>query len=114
MVLIEDQLIALTKNTLDDLVHRRYEKLQQAHLLTDETAAFLQEVFDLQGTLTWPLDEALMAIDVYEVYDHSYYITEIRYLWFDDEESAVVLFCKASTNEDKSKVTAFMIDSVDA
>ena len=48
----------------------------------------------MQGTLTWPLDEASLAIDVYEMNDQSCFTTEIRYLWFDDEESAVVLFAR--------------------
>lgn len=111
---IEKQLIKLTKNTLDDLVHKRYEKLILEQTLTEETATFLQEVFELQGNLTWPLEEALLDIDVYEMNDQSYFVTEIRYLWFDDEESALVLFCKAFSNPEKSAVTAFKIDTVDA
>ncbi|QSB09159.1 hypothetical protein JTI58_19425 [Lysinibacillus fusiformis] len=111
---IKDQIRALTKNTLDDLVHNNYEKLQQEKILTEETTIFLQEVFALQGTLTWPLDEASVDIDVYEMDDQSCFISEIRYLWFDDEESAVILFCKAYTNADQTEITAFMIDTVDA
>lgn len=111
---IKDQIRALTKNTLDDLVHNNYEKLQQEKILTEETTTFLQEVFALQGTLTWPLDEASVDIDVYEMDDQSCFISEIRYLWFDDEESAVILFCKAYTNADQTEITAFMIDTVDA
>lgn len=111
---IKDQIRALTKNTLDDLVHNKYEKLQQEKILTEETTIFLQEVFALQGTLTWPLDEASVDIDVYEMDDQSCFISEIRYLWFDDEESAVILFCKAYTNADQTEITAFMIDTVDA
>ena len=91
---IKDQIRALTKNTLDDLVHNKYEKLQQEKILTEETTIFLQEVFALQGTLTWPLDEASVDIDVYEMDDQSCFISEIRYLWFDDEESAVILFAR--------------------
>ncbi len=111
---MKDKIRALTKMTLDDLVHNRYEKLQQEKILTEDTAIFLQEVFALQGILTWPLDEASVDIDVYEMDDLSCFITEIRYLWFDDEESAVVLFCKAYTNADQTEITAFMIDTVDA
>jgi hypothetical protein len=111
---IKDQIRALTENTLADLVHNNYEKLQQEKILTEETTIFLQEVFALQGTLTWPLDEASVDIDVYEMDDQSCFISEIRYLWFDDEESAVILFCKAYTNADQTEITAFMIDMVDA
>ncbi len=111
---IEEQLIALTKNTLEDLVHKRYEKLILEQTLTEETATFLQEVFELQGNLTWPLDESMLDIDVYAMNDASYFVTEIRYLWFDDEESAIVLFCKAFTNAEKTAITAFIIDTVDA
>lgn len=111
---MKDKIRALTKMTLDDLVHNRYEKLQQEKILTEDTAIFLQEVFALQGTLTWPLDEASVDIDVYEMDDQSCFTTEIRYLWFDDEESAVILFCKAYTNADQTEITAFMIDTVDA
>jgi len=111
---MEEQLIALTKKTLEDLVHKRYEKLILEQTLTEETATFLQEVFELQGNLTWPLDEALLDIDVYEMNDQSYFVTEIRYLWFDHEESAIVLFCKAFTNAEKTAITAFIIDTVDA
>ena len=111
---IKDQIRALTKNTLDDLVHNKYEKLQQEKILTEETTIFLQEVFALQGILTRPLNEASVDIDVYEMDDQSCFISEIRYLWFDDEESAVILFCKAYTNADQTEITAFMIDTVDA
>ncbi|KOS60327.1 hypothetical protein FJQ98_11815 [Lysinibacillus agricola] len=111
---IEDQLIQVTKETLVDLVNLRYEKLKNEDKLNDEIEEFLNEVIPMQGVLTLPPSDEDMDIDVYEYNDNSGFGTEIRYLWFDDEESQLVLFCEAKTDTEKSKLTEFYIDTIDA
>lgn len=54
-----------------------------------------------------------MDIDLYEFNDNSGFGTEVRYLWFDDEESQVVLFCEAKTNAEKTEITEFYIETID-
>lgn len=54
-----------------------------------------------------------MDIDLYEFNDNSGLGTEVKYLWFDDEESQIVLFCKAKTNAEKTKITEFYIETID-
>ncbi|MEY9979142.1 hypothetical protein [Lysinibacillus sp. RC79] len=111
---IEDQLIQVTKETLADLVNLQYEKLKNEYKINDEIEEFLKEVIPMQGVLTLPPSDEEMVIDVYEYNDNSGFGTEIRYLWFDDEESQLVLFCEAKTDSEKSKIIEFCIDTIDA
>ncbi|WP_342532354.1 hypothetical protein AB9L15_14715 [Lysinibacillus fusiformis] len=111
---LEEKIVQLTKETLVDLVNLRYDKLKEENKINDETAEFLHEVFQMQGTLTLPKSDEEMVIDVYEYNDKSGFGTEVRYLWFDDEESAIVLFCEAKTNVEKTEVTKFFIETIDA
>ncbi|WP_042473302.1 DUF7668 domain-containing protein [Bacillus ndiopicus] len=111
---IEEKIIQRTKETLVDLVHQRYEQLKEKNILNDETLPFVKEVIAMQGTLTLPPSEALMDIDVYEYNDGSGFCAEVRYLWFDNEEIPIVLFCEAKTNTDKTVITEFYIETIDA
>ncbi|WP_313801846.1 hypothetical protein [Cytobacillus sp.] len=111
---IEEQIRQLAKEAFFDLVHLRYDKLKKENKLTEETENFLKEVFQEQGILSLPPSNEEMDIDVYEYNDNSGYCAEIRYLWFDDEESPIVLFCQAKANEEKTRVTEFYIETLDA
>ena len=111
---IEEKIIQLTKETLVDLINLRYEKLKEENKINDESEKLLKEVISMQGTLTLPPSDENMDIDVYEYNDKSGYVSEVRYLWFDDEEIPIVLYCEAKTNTEKTLVTEFYIATIDA
>ncbi|MGE7947953.1 DUF7668 domain-containing protein [Lysinibacillus sp. NPDC093688] len=110
---LEEKIVQLTKETLVDLVNLRYNKLKEENKINDETEELLKEVIQMQGILTLPPSDEEMDIDVYEYNDNSGFGTEIRFLWFDDEESPIVLFCEAKTNAEKTEVTEFYIETID-
>ncbi|MED3574155.1 hypothetical protein [Cytobacillus praedii] len=111
---IEEQIRQLTKEAFVDLVHLRYDKLKEENKLNEETENFLKEVFQEQGILSLPPSNEEMDIDVYENNDNSGFCSEIRYLWFDDEESPIVLFCQAKADKERTRVTEFYIETLDA
>ncbi len=111
---LEEKIVQLTKATLFDLVNLRYDKLKEENKINNEAEELLKEVFQMQGTLTLPPSDEKMDIDVYEYNDNSGFGTEVRYLWFDDEESSIVLFCEAKTNAEKTEITEFYIETIDA
>ncbi|EON72142.1 DUF7668 domain-containing protein [Lysinibacillus sphaericus] len=111
---LEEKIVQLTKETLVDLVNLRYEKLKEENKINDETEKFLKDVILMQGTLTLPPSDEEMDIDVYEYNDNSGFCAEVRYLWFDDEEIPIILFCEAKTNAEKNEVTEFYIETIDA
>ncbi|WP_409369612.1 hypothetical protein [Lysinibacillus sp. 38-6] len=111
---IEEKIIQCTKETLVDLVNVRYEKLKEENKINDETEKLLKEVISMQGTLTLPPSDENMDIDVYEYNDKSGFVSEVRYLWFDNEEIPIVLYCEAKTNDEKTQVTEFYIETIDA
>jgi len=110
---LEEKIVQLTRETLVDLVNLRYDKLKEENKINEETEEFLRGVFQLEGTLTLPPRDEEMDIDLYEFNDNSGFGTEVRYLWFDDEESQIVLFCEAKTNAEKTKITEFYIETID-
>jgi len=110
---IEEKVVQLTKETLVDLVNLRYDKLKEENKINDETEEFLKEVIPMQGVLTLPPNDEEMDIEVYEYNDNSGFGTEV-YLWFDDEESPIILFCEAKTNAEKTEITEFFIETLDA
>lgn len=112
--MLEEQIVQVTKETLVDLVNLRYDKLKKENKINSETEELLKEVLSLQGTLTLPPSDEEMNIDVYEYNDNSGFCAEISYLWFDGEETSIVLFCEAKTNAEKTKVTEFYIETIDA
>lgn len=93
-MILEEKIVQLTRETLVDLVNLRYAKLKEENKINEETEEFLKEVFQVEGTLTLPPSDEEMDIDLYEYNDNSGFGTEVRYLWFDDEESQIVLFVK--------------------
>ncbi|MFJ7666423.1 hypothetical protein ACIQXI_04905 [Lysinibacillus sp. NPDC097195] len=111
---LEQKIVQLTRETLVDLVNLRYDKLKVENKINDETEELLKEVIPMQGTLTLPPSDEVMDIDVYEYNDNSGFCAEIRYLWFDNEETPIILFCKAKTNTEKTHVTEFYIETIDA
>ncbi|WP_291760321.1 DUF7668 domain-containing protein [Lysinibacillus sp. UBA5990] len=111
---LKEKIIQLTKKTYVDLVNLRYEKLKEENKLNDETERLLKEVISMQGTLTLPPSNEEMDIDVYEYNDGSGFGSEVRYLWFDDEEIPIVLHYEAKTNAEKTQVTEFYIKTIDA
>jgi len=110
---IEEKVVRLTKETLVDLVNLRYDKLKEENKINDETEEFLKEVIPMQGVLTLPPNDEEMDIEAYEYNDNSGFGTEV-YLWFDDEESPIRLFCEAKTNAEKTEITEFFIETLDA
>jgi len=110
---LEEKIVQLTKETLVDLVNLRYDKLKEENKINDENEEFLKKVFQMEGTLTLPPSDEEMDIDFYEYNDNSGFGTEVRYLWFDDEESQIVLFCEAKTNAEKTEITEFYIETID-
>ncbi|MGE7690428.1 DUF7668 domain-containing protein [Lysinibacillus sp. NPDC097214] len=110
---LEEKIVQLTKETLVDLVNLRYDKLKEENKINDETEELLKEVIQMQGILTLPPSDEVMDIDVYEYNDNSGFGTEISFLWFDDEESPIVLFCEAKTNAEKTEITEFYIETID-
>jgi len=110
---IEEKVVQLTKETLVDLVNLRYDKLKEENKINDETEELLKEVIPMQGVLTLPPSDEEMDIEVYEYNDNSGFGTEV-YLWFDDEESPIRLFCEAKTNAEKTELTEFFIETIDA
>ena len=111
---LEEKIAELTRVTLVDLVNLRYDKLKEENKINDETEELLKEVISMQGTLTLPPSDEEMDIDVYEYNDNSGFCAEVRYLWFDDEEIPIILFCEAKTNAEKNEVTEFYIETIDA
>lgn len=111
---IEEKIIQCTKETLVDLVNVRYEKLKEENKINDETEKLLKEVISMQGTLTLPPSDENMDIDVYEYNDKSGFVSEVRYLWFNNEEIPIVLYCEAKTNDEKTQITEFYIETIDA
>ncbi|MGE7988905.1 DUF7668 domain-containing protein [Lysinibacillus fusiformis] len=111
---LKEKIIQLTKETYVDLVNLRYEKLKEENKINDETERLLKEVISMQGTLTLPPSNEEMDIDVYEYNDGSGFGSEVRYLWFDDEEIPIVLHYETKTNAEKTQVTEFYIKTIDA
>lgn len=111
---IEEQIIQLTKGTLEDLVNLRYDKLKKEHKLTNETEEMLKEIIALQGSFMLPPNDEEMTVDVYEYDNDQGFGAEISYLWFDNEESSLVLLFEAKTNAEKTTVIEFYIETIDA
>ncbi len=108
---IKEQVIQLTKEVIIDLVDCNYKKLKENNVLNEDTEQLVKTTVEYEGKITLPPDN--MEIDLYEYNDNSGFGTE-TYLWFDDEESQLRLFCEAKTNAEKTEITHFYIDDIDA
>ncbi len=109
---LKEKIVQLTKETFVDLVNLRYDKLKKENKINDETEEYLKDIFQTEGTLTLPPSDEEMDIETYEYNDNSGFGTEV-YLWFDNEESQIRLFCEAKTNAEKTEITEFYIETID-
>ena len=106
---IKEQIEQLAKQSFIDLINMNYDKLKAANILNDETEELIKDVVELNGKITLRSE---LEIDVYEYDDQSGFGVEVPIV-LDKEGAEMFLYFEAKTNDEKSEVTKFYIETID-